>query len=195
MHGLGFADVAMKNLVSLGACLLSACTSLLPNSQEKSVQPWTTFEEAKASYDQIEPFATDLDAVRELGFDPFRTPNMKILNHAQVVQTVLPPPIHDDGMVPPGIRECIKARESCQGFYMEPNRLNKKRVGNFLLDFMNFRRETVTTGWKFGALIVMVGDKVVYKQWSGSPNIVEETVQRNPLGPLQGAGSSAGLYR
>jgi hypothetical protein len=78
---------------------------------------------------------------------------------------------------------------------MEPNRLNKKRVGNFMLDFMNFRRDTITTGWKFGALIVIVSDKVVYKQWSGSPNIQEETLQRNPLGPLQGVGSSPSIYR
>lgn len=185
----------MKVLVSLSTvCLLTACTRLLPTSVDKSVQPWMTFEEAKASYDKIEPFATDLDAVHKLGFDPFKTPNMKILNHAQVVQTVLPPPIHDNGVVPPGIRECIKAQEACQGFYMEPNRLNRNRVGNFMLDFMNFRRETITTGWKFGALIVVVGNMVVYKQWSGSPNLLEESVQRNPLGPLQGLGSSSSFY-
>lgn len=177
------------------ACLLSACASLLPTSQDKSVQPWKSFEEAKASYDRIEPFVTDLEAVRALGFDPLKTPNMQILNHAQVVHAVVPAPIQDNGIVPPGILVCIKAQDACQGFFMEPNRINKNRVGNFLLDFMNFRRETLTTGWKFGALIVVVEDKVVYKQWSGTPNIVEESVQKNPLGPLQGLGASTGLYR
>jgi hypothetical protein len=186
----------MKIWVSLASvCLLSACASLLPSSLDKSVQPWKTFDEAKASYDLIEPFVTDLDAVHRLGFAPFKTPNMQILNHAQVVQTVLPSPIQDDGVVPPGILKCMKAQEACQGFYMEPNRLNKNRVGNFVLDFMNFRRETLTTGWKFGALIVIVDDKVVYKQWSGTPNIQEESVQKNPLGPLQGLGASTGLYQ
>jgi hypothetical protein len=182
-------------LVLLSTFLLLACSSLLPTAQDKSVQPWATFEEAKASYDRIEPFVTSLDTVRGLGFDPFKTPNVKILNHAQVVQTVLPPPIQGNGAVPPGILECIKAQDACQGYYMEPRRLKKDRVGNFMLDFMNFKRETVTTGWKFGALIVIVGDKVVYKQWSGSPNILEESVQKNPLGPLQGMGSSSDLYR
>ena len=185
----------MKNFIGLlAAFLLSACSSLLPTAQDKSVQPWASFEEAKASYDRIEPFVTDLDVVRELGFDPFKTPNIRILNHAQVVQTVLPPPMRENGAVPPGIVECMKARESCQGYLMEPRRIKKDRVGNFMLDFMNFKRETLTTGWKFGALIVIVGDKVVYKQWSGSPNIQEESVQKNPLGPLQGAGSSSDLY-
>lgn len=176
-------------------CLLTACASLLPTSQDKSVQPWKSFEEAKASYDKIQPYVTDMEAVRKLGFDPFKTPNMKILNHAQVVQAVVPPPIHDNGVVPQGIRECIKAQDDCQGFYMEPNRLNRKRVGNFMLDFMNFKRETMTTGWKFGALIVVVNDLVVYKEWSGTPSILEQSVQRNPLGPLQGLGSSPSLYR
>jgi hypothetical protein len=186
----------MKVWISLmAACLLSACASLLPTSQDKSIQPWQSFEEAKASYDKIEPFVTDFDGMRELGFDPLNTPNMKILNHAQVVQTVVPPPIHDNGVVPPGIIECMKAQEACQGYYMEPNRMDRARVGNFMLDFMNFKRETITTGWKFGALIVLINDRVVYKQWSGSPNIMEESVQRNPLGPLQGAGTSPGLYR
>jgi len=185
----------MKVPVSLlVVCLLSACTSLLPSYLDQSVQPWKTFEEAKASYDQIEPFVTNLDTVCALGFDPFKTPNMKILNHAQVVQAVLPQPTRDNGVMPKGIHECIKAQEACKGFYMEPNRLNRKRVGNFMLDFMNFKRKTITTGWKFGALIVIVDSRVVYKQWSGSPNIVEESLQSNPLGPLQGLGSSAGSY-
>ena len=186
---------AMKVFVSiLPVILLSACANLLPDSREQTVQPWKSFDDAKASYDRIEPFVTDLDTVRKPGFDPFSTPNVKILNHAQVVYTVLPVPVHDEGLVPPGIRECIKAQEACQGYSMEPSRVKRERVGNFLLDFMNFKRETHTTGWKFGALIVVVGDRVVYKQWSGSPNIREESVQRNPLGPLQGVGSSPSLY-
>jgi len=186
----------MKVLICLlSAIVLAGCSSLLPTGQEKSVQPWGTFEDAKASYDKIEPFVTDVDGVRELGFDPFNTPNIKILNHIQVVQTVLPPPMQENGEIPRGIRECMNARDACQGFFMEPKHLNRKRVGNFLLDFMNFKRETVTTGWKFGALIVVVENKVVYKQWSGSPNIKEESLQRNPLGPFQSFGASAETYQ
>ena len=185
----------MKVLVLLSiVCLLPGCASLLPVSQDKPVQPWQSFEEAKTSYDSIEPFVTDLDTLRNLGFDPFKTPNIRILNHAQVVEIVLPTPILDNGAVPPGIRECMKAQDGCQGLFTEGGRLTRDRVGNFFLDFMNFKRKTVTTGWKFTALIVIIGDKVVYKQWSGSPNIKEETVNTNPLGPLQGIGASPGLY-
>lgn len=185
-----------KVLVLLTAvCLLSACQSLLPTSRDKSIQPWKTFDEAKASFDRIEPFVTTFAAVRELGFDPYTTPNMKILNHAQVVQMVLPPPLYEHSVVPPGINACIKAQDACLGYYMEPSRLDKNRVGNFVLDFMNFRRETLTTGWRFGALVVVIGDTVVYKEWSGTPNIKEQSVQKNPLGPFQGLGASSGLYK
>jgi hypothetical protein len=185
----------MKTPASLlSVLLLSACANLLPDGRDEVVNPWKTFDEAKASYDQIESFVTDLETVKRLGFDPFTTPNVRILNQAQVVYTVLPVPVHDEGLIPLGIRECIRAREACQGYAMEPSRVKRERVGNFLLDFMNFKRETVTTGWKFGALIVIVGDRVVYKQWNGSPAIKEESVQRNPLGPLQGVGSSPSLY-
>lgn len=185
----------MKILVVLSiAFLLSACASLLPRSQDKPVQPWKSFEEARASYEKIEPFTTDLNGLRALGFDPFATPNIRMLNHAQVVEIVLPAQLPAGIEVPPGIRECMKAQDGCQGFFTEGGRQKRDRVGNFLLDFMNFKRHTVTTGWNFSALIVTVGDTVVYKQWSGRPNIKEETVNTNPLGPLQGIGASPGLY-
>ena len=50
---------------------------------------------------------------------------------------------------------------------MEPSCIDRKRVGgNFTLDLsLTYSSDTPTTGWKFGALIVVVDDKVVFKQW------------------------------
>jgi hypothetical protein len=189
--GCRLSATAMNIRLILIASLLVGCSSLLPSGKETAVTPWKTFEEAKASYDKIIPYESDMTTVCDLGFDPYKTPNVKILNHAQVVQTVVPSAVQDDGMIPPGVLDCAKAQEACQGFYMEPNKISRQRVGNFWLDFLNFKRETVTSGWRFGALIVIVDGRVVYKQWSGSPNILEENSQRNPLGPLQGSGPSA----
>jgi len=76
------------------------------------------------------------------------------------------------------------------GYFMEPSRIERNRVGNFTLDFLNFKRDTLTTGWKFGALIVVINNQVVFKQWSGRPRIEETELRRNPLGPLQGIGES-----
>lgn len=185
----------VKTLFWLSASLLLAsCAALLPKSQDKPLAPWRSFEEAKAGYEGIQPFVTDLDGLRSLGFDPYTTPNVRLLNHSQVVETVLPSVVPTGIAIPAGILECMKAQEGCQGYLLEGGQTKRDRVGNFLLDFMNFRRETLTTGWKFSALIVTVHDKVVYKQWSGTPNIQEVTVNRNPLGPLQGVGASPNLY-
>jgi hypothetical protein len=59
-----------------------------------------------------------------------------------------------------------------------------------LLDFLNFRRNTVTTGWKFSALIVVIDDTDVYKQWDGQPKIETTEARTNPLGPLQSMGEA-----
>ena len=84
----------MKIWFSLASvCLLSACASLLPSSLDKSLQPWKTFEDAKASYDRIEPFVTVRDTVHRLCFDPLTTPNLQIIKHAQVGRAAVTCPI------------------------------------------------------------------------------------------------------
>lgn len=168
--------------------MLAGCASMLPTSRQDVKNNWEDFEQAKQAYDRIVPFQTDMATVRQLGFDPAVTPNVQILNHSQVVRAVLPSPLQERAAIPQGILDCMKAQDGCIGYFMEPSRIDRKRVGNFMLDFLNFKRDTLTTGWKFGALIVVVDDKVVFKQWSGRPRIEETELRRNPLGPLQGLG-------
>ncbi len=184
---LGGFCLALSVFISL---LLSGCNSLLPTGEEDVITPWHDFDDAKKSFDQIIPYTTDMDTVRKLGFDPAKTPNVQILSPSQVVKIVLPPPIQDKIDIPQGIQDCMKAQERCVGYLMEPSQIDRKRVGNFMLDFLNFKRNTVTTGWQLGALIVVVDNLVVFKQMSGRPQIQETEVRKNPLGPFQsGAGS------
>lgn len=63
-------------------------------------------------------------------------------------------------------------------------------TGNFFADFANFSRHSVTTGWRFNALILRVHDVVVYRAWGGKPNVNEVEHHTNPLGPLQDMGPS-----
>ena len=63
--------------------------------------------------------------------------------------------------------------------------MNSERYGNVVLDMFNFRRKTRTTGWKFQGLIILNGERVVYKLESGEPKILELEDRENPLGPLQ----------
>jgi len=50
--------------------------------------------------------------------------------------------------------------------------------------------QTNTLGWQFDALIILQDDLVVYKLWSGKPNILLQEEERSPLGPLQGVGTT-----
>lgn len=172
------------------ALVLTGCSSMLPSSKQEDSNHWHSFEDVKKSYDLIIPYDTDMDTVRKLGFDPFKTPNTQILNYSQVIRAVLPSPIQEQTTIPKGIIDCMKTQEGCVGYLVEPSRVKRERVGNFMLDFMNFKRDTRTFGWKFSALIVVIENKVVYKQWSGSPRIDQNELRHNPLGPLQGVGES-----
>jgi hypothetical protein len=115
---------------------------------------------------------------------------MQVLNQAQVVSAVLPSPLQERATIPQGILDCMQVQQACVGYLMEPSNLVQKRMGNFLLDFLNFKRHTQSTGWKFSALIVVIDDKVVYKQWTGQPKIETTEVRTNPLGPLQSMGET-----
>lgn len=172
----------------LGAVLLAGCASWLPVGRQQTVSPWDSYDAVKAAFDQIRPRETDLDALHALGFDPARTPNVNILNYSQVVKTVVPGSTASASELPPGIRDCLQAEARCIGYALEEKRLERKRVGNFFADFLNFRRETHITGWSFVALIAVVDGTVTYKQWSGQPLIRQIDKSRNPLGPLQEAG-------
>ena len=177
----------------LAMAWLSACSSWLPAVHREVSNPWPDFAAVKRSFDHITPFQTSMDQVRALGFDPDKTPNMQMLNQAQVIEAVLPSPLQERSTVPQGILQCMQAGPTCMAYAMTPSRIEQRRVGNFVLDFLNFHRQSVTTGWKFSALIVVIDQQVVYTQWSGEPQI-HTTIDRNiPLGPLQNFDESLGI--
>jgi hypothetical protein len=177
------------------AFILSGCAALLPGGRQETVAPWDSFEEAKASYDRIEPYVTRLNDLHELGYDPKQTPNVAILNYSQVVKTAVPQPSFSIDDQPQGIRDCIRAENRCIGYSLEQSQIRRKRVGNFFLDFLNFDRETLITGWRFNALIVVIDGTVVYKQWSGQPMVRQVDRNRNPLGPFQSAGDAKNVLQ
>lgn len=173
----------------VAALALGGCSSLLPEGKQRTVAPWKTFDEAKQAFDQIRVGETDLETVRRLGIDPDNTKNIEILNYSQVADRVLPGATSiDSPFVPIGVRICVQAQDRCFGYALSETRIQRKRVGGFLGDFLNFKRETLVTGWRFNALVVMVEGRAVFKQWSGQPDIEEVVNQRNPLGPLQDFG-------
>ena len=85
-------------------------------------------------------------------------------------------------------------KERCRAVEVDISNSRSERVGSFFLDFLNFRRKTEISGWRFNAVVVLKDDVVVYKLWGGRPMIKEVTESRNPMGPLQGGGEKLLSY-
>lgn len=169
------------------AMATGGCGSLLPSAKQTTVSPWNSFEEAKEAFDKITPHETRADEMRALGFDPFTTPNIRILTYVDIMNRFLPNPSIKKEDLDEGIQSCIDAKANCKAYEFFPQILKSKRYGNVLLDLFNFRRKTIESGWRFQALVVLIDSTVVYKLWGGDPKIDQHRDTKNPLGPLQNA--------
>jgi hypothetical protein len=170
--------------------LLVGCNNLLPHSNQDVKTPWRSYTEALAIFDKIVPGKTSLEELKKLGFDPAQITNLSILNHADLLRRLAGSGSFDISMLDPALRACIPSQSTCFAYEIEQTSTDKKRVGNFWLDFLNFDKQTDITGWQFDAIIVLDNSLVIYKQWSGKPSIHQFERERNPLGPLQGWGPS-----
>ena len=134
------------------------------------------------------------NAVR-LGIDPAQLPNTTILSYADIVQRFVPLVADGRPDLDSGILACLAARDACRGWQLNAAAISKVRTGAFFPDFVNFRRRTETTGWRFNALILLAGDVVVYRAWGGQPMVNDLDIQTNPLGPLQDIGPAVVVNR
>lgn len=182
---------ALRRCSFVGVSLaLAACASLLPEGQQETKTPWTSYAEAQAMFAKIVPGKTSLAELKALGFDPDTTPNVALLGHADLLRRLVAASSFDISSLDPGLRICASPRQTCFAFEIEQTHTERKRLGNFWLDFLNFDRQTDISGWQFDAIVVVNKDLVVYKLWSGKPSIHSYENEHSPLGPLQGLGSS-----
>lgn len=173
-------------LAGLGLQLfLSGCQSALPEEKSSMISPWTTFDQAKASYDLIIPNYTTTEELKQLGYDPYRVPNVGILTYLDIIQRFIPTESIKVEDLDEGIQRCIRSREACHAYEATPSWRKKKRYGSVAADVMGFQKKERTTGWSFNALVVIIDDVVVYKIWGGVPNFVEDKKKSTPLGPIQ----------
>jgi hypothetical protein len=166
--------------------MLNGCVVLLPSSKEVVLVPWESFQEIKGAYEKVVRNETTIPQLKEAGFDIQTTPNVKILNYIDIAATTQN--IHYNDLSE-GLARCIKVRENCMGYQMEPMVTLYERQGNFWLDIFNFKRVTKGTGWRFKAVFLVIDNVVVEKFWDGDPKIVLNRETKNPLGPFQEAGS------
>jgi hypothetical protein len=189
--GSAFGRLAVAAAVI--AVAVSGCGSLLPESQTETKVSWKSYDEAQRDISRLVPFQTRREELAAIGLDPVQNPAVTILTFSDILQrfsagSALHPEEYD-----PGIRKCLLAGTKGIGYSLAVRQVNRERVGNFFLDWMNFRRETNITGWSFTAIVILVDDVVVYTLSGGQPNLREYDLQRNPLGPLQNFGWSPSL--
>jgi len=175
-------DVLLRLVLVLLLTMQVGCGALLPRGKAITESPWQEYAAAKESFDRITVGVTTVEALKDLGFDVKSSPNLKVMNYLDIAATVQAIPIRE---LDPGLQACLRARADCRAYVFEPRRIYTKRVGNFWLDILNFRRKSHETGWRFKALIVFVNHHVAYKLSSGEPQIDQFQDQINPLGPFQ----------
>jgi hypothetical protein len=196
---LGGATLTMVRIIIVVIGMITAvlnmmgCSNLLPTVEQTTESKWKNYEETKQSFDKITPGKTTSGELKELGFDPFVNPNIKLLNYLDITRIFIPNESIRMADLHPDIRICLKAKIACRGYEISPKITHSERYGNVVLDIFNFRRKTRTTGWRFQGLIILNGELVVYKLESGEPKILELEDRENPLGPLQDISVNPGL--
>ena len=180
-------------IVCLGiSLLLGGCASLLPRGASEQPSGFDTFDAAAQAFDKVVAYNTTVEQLKALGFDLRSSPNVTLISYPQLTGRLAP----DRGVpfeaIDPGIRDCIVARLACQAYEFHMGRETTRREGSFMLDFLNFRRETRVTGWRFEGLLAVRDGVVLFRSHGGEPRTDRTDRQVNPLGPLQRAGEGAG---
>ena len=175
---------------AVATAVLGGCTSLLPQGRSQSGGAWQSFEQDRQTVESIRPYTARRADLAAAGIDPFTNSNVTILTYSDVVQRFNVGSMLQPDQIDPGIRDCLRAGKRCTAYSIAQRQVERRRVGNFWLDVLNFHRTTDSQGWSFGALVVLVDDLVVYTLHGGQPRIHEHEMTRNPLGPLQGLGES-----
>ena len=174
-------------LLTSALLALQGCASWLPQASADPVY-FTSFDQARAAIESIEPGRTRTADLKAMHLDTVQQPNIVVLSYADILRRVMGGSVLAKQDLAPGIVQCLEAHDACRGLEFNINSIHKDRVGSFWLDFINFKRETVTSGWRFNALILSVDEVVVYRSWGGQPEVHWVDKQRNPLGPLQEIG-------
>lgn len=190
MNLLTIRNCLCKILLAGSVLILAGCANLLPSGKDETRTPWTSYADGEAMFAKIIPGKTTLRELKALGIDPDHTENVALLGHADLLRRLVAASSFDISRIDPALQECVATSRACFGYEIEQTHNDRKRYGNFFLDFLNFKRRVDITGWQFDAIFVIKGELVVYKLWSGKPKIHRQEEEDSPLGPLQGIGPS-----
>jgi hypothetical protein len=174
--------------------LLGGCAAMLPKASNDAHIGFDSFEAAEQALARVVPYRTTLSELEALGFKARQSPNVLRVNYPDSITRLAPNSSVPLDTMDQGIRECIAARMACQIYEFRFGRQKQHRVGNFVLDFFNFKRRTVVSGWRFNALVVVKDETVLFASHGGEPQIDHVEQRVNPLGPLQSTGEASGGF-
>lgn len=175
-------------IAGIALIFVAGCSSLLPTAKQETQTPWRSYADAQAAFDKVIAGKTTVAELKAMSIDPDVTPNVAYLSHTDLLRRLFPIFSYDINLLDPGLKACVSSRETCYAYEVDQLTLDRKRYGNFWLDFFNFRRQIDISGWRFNAVFVIKDDTVVYKLWNGKPNVHQREEERSPLGPFQGFG-------
>jgi hypothetical protein len=165
--------------------ITTGCRAMLPSESSRAQTPWKNFEEAQIAYDRVIPHKTTVEELKEQGFDPHMTPNVRILTYVDLINYFLPNDSISMKDLQPDVRACIESKDCCHAYLLELEHKYSERYGSVFLDIFGFKKKTHVTGWNFKALIIMKDGIVAYKIRSGEPHFDRHDKKVKPLGPLQ----------
>jgi hypothetical protein len=146
---------------------------------------WSTYQDVDNVVAQIR-VGQSLDDLRALGLDVHKTPNVESLTYLDIAKRFGLIGLKDHTLVvPDGVKKLMEAAENGRAYEMTVESTTHERIGSFWADFLQFRKKTHITGWKYTLLLIVVDDKVQYVLHKGNPNIDKLEKEKNPLGPFQ----------
>lgn len=182
--------MVVRHIVLAIAVACAGCADLLPKSKAEVLSAWSSFDAARESIEAIVPGKTTAQELRALGIDPYASANVQLLTYSDIALRF---PVNlPGGPIDDGLRTCLAAGKACVGYAIAVRDVKRDRVGSFWQDALGFKRVVDISGWSFNALILLVGDRVVYTLYGGQPRLHEQEVTRQPLGPMQNVGESIG---
>ncbi|MCJ8331170.1 MAG: hypothetical protein HRT89_05125 [Lentisphaeria bacterium] len=181
--------------LSILALIFTGCksTSYLPSNKTTTFCQWDTYNTAMESYQEIEVNVTTIAELKDMGYDPYKSPNLKILTYLDVMREFMPNSSIKKEDLPYTVRRCIEDHEQCYAYLLSIENMNKQREGNVVSDLFGFRKNTRIEGWTFQAIIIINNGLVVYKISSGQPKVTKYKKVSNPLGPLQSINVSSSV--
>ena len=168
------------------AVMTTGCSSMLPKRTTVTHNQWSQYSQVSNIGTSIRA-GQSLDDLKGLGVDVNNTKNIQHLTHLDIAKRFgLIGGQKDRSLkTPQGVQRMLDAAEIGRGYELTVQNTEQTREGNFWRDFLNFKRITRETGWKYSILIIAVDDEVAYILHKGNPNINTVTTEKNPLGPFQ----------